>query len=149
MLRATKFLSRHEAKMANQPILFHAAIISIEIPDEEEVLILSPPFNRVLNLKFHDVDPQGCSDEWCMNYTTFGEEHAAKVFAFAEECNLNSEIDELWVHCDAGISRSAAVAKYIASVYNLYFPETYMIYNKHVFSTLCSYANQQFMKEDK
>jgi len=40
------------------------------------------------------------------------------------------------VHCEGGISRSAAVSKFVAQIYNLEFPEGYSLYNRHVFSTL-------------
>lgn len=43
----------------------------------------------------------------------------------------------------ACISRSAGVAKFISVFFNLQFPESYMLYNKHVFSSLIRRWNQR------
>jgi predicted glycosyltransferase involved in capsule biosynthesis len=48
------------------------------------------------------------------------------------------------VHCEAGISRSAGVAKFISVIYSLAFPENYSVYNKHVFSTLMRAYGESF-----
>jgi predicted protein tyrosine phosphatase len=40
------------------------------------------------------------------------------------------------VHCHAGISRSGAVAKWIAEQYKLDFNQDYQLFNKHVYRQL-------------
>ena len=52
-----------------------------------------------------------------------------------EEELIPEGIDPGWNY-NPGISRSAAVSKFIAQIYNLEFPEGYSLYNRHVYSTL-------------
>ena len=84
----------------------------------------------VLFLEFHDVDcnPQG------FKYTVFDENLSQQIIDFCEK--HKDDVDQIIVHCEAGISRSAGVSKFIAMIYNLDFPSNYMLYNKLVFSTL-------------
>ena len=69
----------------------------------------------------------------------FNEEQARSIIDFVEA--IADETDNMFVHCDAGVSRSAAVAKYIADVYGLHFNDQYSIYNRHVYSTLWKVKN--------
>jgi len=55
------------------------------------------------------------------------------------------EVEGVLVHCHAGISRSAAVAKWIAEKYELPYPERYMLYNKHVYRTLREAMNRRLL----
>ena len=48
----------------------------------------------------------------------------------------------LIVHCNAGISRSSAIAKFLCEIYRLYFPDKYNLYNKLVYSILVKVWNQ-------
>lgn len=71
---------------------------------------------------------------------------AKNVIKFAEELPKNTK--SIVVHCHAGISRSAAVAKFLAEeIYKDYFPEKYMLYNKLVYRTLIN--TWQKMKEEE
>ena len=49
-------------------------------------------------------------------------------------------VDGILVHCKGGVSRSAAVAKWIAMTFNLPFNEKYQIYNSHVFDRMIEAA---------
>lgn len=90
---------------------------------------LDPKWQAILRLEFDDID-------WEEEpYQLFSEQQAREIIAFAKEC-AETGIDGILVHCHAGISRSAAVAKWIADRYRLPFPEKYMLYNKHVYATL-------------
>jgi len=74
-------------------------------------------------------------------YTCFSKEQAEAIIDFIE--SLPPEVDKFCVHCAAGISRSAGVAKFLIDFYtdrglhvrsNL--TEEYRFYNRHVYRTL-------------
>lgn len=88
----------------------------------------------VLRLEFHDKDPSHMNDKEAEQYRLFNQDDAIAILKFLKK-HQDDTIYAL-VHCEAGISRSAAVSKFIAQIYNLSFPDQYLIYNKHVFSTL-------------
>lgn len=90
---------------------------------------LSPTWNAVLHLKFDDIDTPN------ELRTTFSAGHAALILDFVEQASAEN-IDGILVHCHAGISRSAAVAKFIAEQHQLPFPERYSVYNRHVYRLL-------------
>lgn len=102
------------------------AVISINGLDPAH---LRDGWHSVLRLEFDDVD---VAEE---PYILFNAEHARLIVEFVRECNSNG-VETIIVHCNAGISRSAAVAKWIADQYGLPFPAAYMIYNKHVYRVL-------------
>lgn len=67
--------------------------------------------NRIglLQVKFHDID--FASD----NYITFNKNHAQQILDFAK--NIWDKADILLVHCEAGLSRSAATAAALSKIY--------------------------------
>jgi hypothetical protein len=145
----TKFLSRHEAETITRdfnngflrPSLErkNIALISIVSPDDEEGETSTPSLDgfwyKVLYLRFHDIDPTHCSDEWVARYTPFNETHILQIKEFLN--SVENDVDGIWVHCEAGVSRSAAVAKYIDLKYDCkVFPESYSLYNKFIYGKL-------------
>ncbi|NCN89504.1 MAG: hypothetical protein GW936_08735 [Gallionella sp.] len=96
----------------------HWAAISITQPGEH--VDIKDGWHSVLRLHFHDIDTP---EE---PYTLFSDQLANEIIDFVERV----------ADCQAGISRSAAIAKWIAERCGLGFPEKYMLYNKHVYRTL-------------
>ena len=80
-----------------------------------------------LSLEFWDItDDKSILEELTLygyNYILFSKEHASNIIGFLDK--RKSEIDEhiLVVHCDAGISRSGAVATVAAEMYNIPWQE--------------------------
>ena len=151
----TKFISRSDAELISaDPQHFIKAKV---IPADKRVVILSfisPDgfggsevrpvkldgyWHKVLEQRFHDIDPSNCSSAFLDQYIPFSPKQAEEVIEFLLQ--VEEEADEVWTHCEAGISRSAGAAKYIAYAYNSYFPETYSLYNKHVYSLLVKAHN--------
>lgn len=125
------------------------ALISINSPDsvdpKEQHLRAGqegPPkvsgFWNPLMLSFHDVDPAGCGAEFLKKYVLFDEAMATRVLDYLTEMEKADGVYACWAHCQAGISRSAAVSKFVAEIYKLWYPQTYRLYNNHVYSTLRS-----------
>jgi len=105
----------------------HWAVISISGLNPA---VLKDGWHSVLRLEFDDIDTP---EE---PYIFFSDSHANQIIDFVEEVQRGHEVEGILIHCQAGISRSAAVAKWIAEKYGLGFPEKYMLYNKHVYRTL-------------
>lgn len=72
----------------------------------------------------------------------FSEIDAHSVIEFVTKVDATN-CDRVMVHCKAGISRSAAIAKWIALHYYLPFEHNYSQYNRHVFDLLCKLAGTQ------
>lgn len=94
----------------------------------------SPHWAETLKFEFHDIDPTHCSPEWTAHWTVFSDEMADQIIDMLER--TKDAVDTYIIHCEAGISRSAGVCKFVSIFFNLPFPESYQIYNKFVFSTL-------------
>ena len=69
-------------------------------------------------------------------YLMFGEYHAREIIQFVKRCAEDNKVEGILVHCRAGISRSAAVAKWICDRHQLAFPADYDQYNQNVYKTL-------------
>jgi len=65
----------------------------------------------------------------------FTREQARQIIDFVKKCHM-CRCEGILVHCKAGISRSAAVAKWIAERHKLDFPADYSLFNQHVYATL-------------
>lgn len=89
---------------------------------------LHPDWAEVLRLEFDDVPIRGD------HLHAITEEQAAQIIAFLNA--IQHRVDEVFVHCLAGVSRSAGVAKFIADRYGLEFDHTYELFNRLVYDTL-------------
>ena len=92
---------------------------------------LHPGWLDVLRLEFHDTDIK--DDPFAFNPL-----HAMLVSDFVEQVKEQGAVGIL-VHCYAGVSRSAAVAKWIAARNDLPFNDRYQLYNRHVYNVLHEY----------
>jgi predicted protein tyrosine phosphatase len=67
--------------------------------------------------------------------TAFTKADANRLKSFIK--GLPQSVDTIIVHCEAGISRSAAVAKWLNELYKTNdFPIMYMAYNKYIYNIL-------------
>lgn len=104
------------------------AMISIGEPDAQEGdPVILDGWHDVLRLSFHDVVPNQTMDG---AYTLMTSEDADKVVEFVRRVAPN--VEGIIVHCRAGISRSAAVAKWICAEYKVSFNHKYNRINDHV-----------------
>ena len=107
------------------------AIISItgfnpyDVPNQAQ---LQPDWGEVLRLEFDDVSIRG---DHLHGITP---NQAGQVIEFLNA--VQHKVDKVVVHCVAGVSRSAGVAKFIAERYGLDFDHGYGLYNRLVYDTL-------------
>jgi predicted protein tyrosine phosphatase len=134
MLKHVIFTSQQSA--CSRPAWSNWAVISITDVGTDDAR-LQHGWHDILRLGFDDIDHH------VDGYVMCGEFHARAIIEFVTRCN-DEKVEGILVHCYAGISRSAAVAKWIAERHGLSFPADYDEYNKHVYTTL---REQHLLKE--
>jgi predicted protein tyrosine phosphatase len=104
------------------------AVVSVTEPGFGQAP-LQAGWRDVLRLSFHDIDIA------VVGYLLFAEEQADAVIDWLT--GVEDRVDGIVVHCVAGISRSAAVAKFVADRYAIEgFDHSYLRYNRHVYRVL-------------
>jgi len=143
MYQQVDFISKRHAESIKDPGMQpQRVLISMTTPPVPDSLSahcspakLHPEsWKAVLRLEFNDADPSHMAPEAQKLYSFFTQDQAMAILRFLKQ--HEHDTFHVVVHCEAGVSRSAAVAKFIALIYNLYFPDRYDVYNKHVFSTI-------------
>lgn len=123
-----KFYSRQVAQDLIDPHYI------ISIGENGDHWKLKHPHKSVLRLEFHDI-----SEFLEERYILFSSAQAIEIINWIESIPANETII---VHCEAGISRSAAVAKFIIDTYNYTLePDRFCIpdfslMNTYVYETL-------------
>jgi len=123
--QTVEFVSRWTAEA--RPAQDDTIVISIN-NSWDDFANLQPGWKDVLALKFDDVD--FLSDR----YKRFYLGDATEILAFVRK--YQDSATRILVHCMAGESRSAAVAKVIAGMYDLPFPANYEKANEWVLSVM-------------
>ncbi|MBW6072325.1 hypothetical protein [Pseudomonas aeruginosa] len=101
-MRRVKFYSR----LAAQALTDESYIISIRCPEQDVKFVRE--HKAVLVLVFDDVE-----DYVDNRYQMFDYVHADKILTFIDKI---PDGETLIVHCEAGVSRSAAVAKFLQGI---------------------------------
>lgn len=113
------FLSRREAEAATP----RDDIAVISITDPRTVQPRLDGWHSVLRVEFHDIDPDQIASPFtraraAAHYTLMRAEQAREIVAFVQAIQSNGA-SGIMVHCEQGVSRSAAVAKWIADRHGL------------------------------
>lgn len=108
--------------------------------------LIEAAWSKILKQEFHDADASGRSIDSRLaevieknQLVLFTEDQATEILKFLRL--HQDDHTQAIVHCEGGISRSAAVSKFIAQIYNLEFIDGYSLYNRHVYSTLTKVYN--------
>lgn len=138
MYKFTTFISKRIAEQVRfndkslETILISLNSPPAITPGSSHPKLVEAAWSKILRLEFHDADGSGRSIDSRIVPVT--EDHAVEILKFLRA--HQDDHSRAIVHCEGGISRSAAVSKFIAQIYNLEFPEGYSLYNRHVYSTL-------------
>lgn len=139
MILDVDFISRARAESL-QP---HSDLVVISITEPEaDVARLAIPEDRVLRLVFHDVDPGNqVENRWKL----FDDQHAKEVINFVRQLHADQRSYKLAVHCRAGISRSAAIALFVAEETGCHFRRKPFsgLANRHLLSVLGKASGHQ------
>lgn len=120
------------------------AVISIGDPTSAFGRVkLGRGWSHILQIDFYDFDPE--------RYPDLRDSEDESAFMSAEEADvmvrfitsLPSDVDGIVVQCHAGVSRSAAVAKWIAGRFRIPFSKHYDKYNLHVYKLMIEAGNAQ------
>lgn len=140
MLKRVMFVSRNAIEnLAGDWSDF--ALISIYDPSPAAGMINLKAFRRAKSFHFHDVVPEREYEEAVVH---MDEAQASDMVAFLHE--IESDVEGVLVNCGAGVSRSAAVAKWTCGSLRIPFNGRYDKYNKHVYKLLCE-AEKAWRKE--
>jgi predicted protein tyrosine phosphatase len=121
VLKEVIFVSQAEAEQT--PGKDNWVVISVTQPSEPHAS-LKPGWRAILRLKFHDTDDEASI------LAVFSIEQARALVAFVEEHALGAV--GVLVHCHAGVSRSAAIARFIGERYAVEsFAKRYASYTRH------------------
>lgn len=138
MIQRVNFINR--GSMQNMHPLPNWAAVSISEQTETK---LKQGWYAVHRAFFHDVDP--LINKTNEPHILMNASHAEDIVAFVESVAPHVEI--LFVNCQGGISRSAAVAKWVAERFDLPFDQHYAQYNQHVYMLMCE-AGQRYKAKD-
>ncbi len=105
MIRSVDFVGQGTAE--GTPAQPNVAMISVATPGTWEPILAD--FEHILRLEFHDVEDD--SEPWI----PFDSTHAKAVIDFVTQLHSASDPVDLVVHCKAGLSRSPAIALYVAT----------------------------------
>jgi predicted protein tyrosine phosphatase len=137
MITRVGFCGREQA--VDTPGRPDTAVISITNPGTTPASI-RPGWGALLRVEFMDYDMDSIVSPWIRaDIEQLGKHmtaaQAAEIVAFVRE--LPEGITELLVHCEAGVSRSAAVALWACGRSGLtYRPADFLCHNRFVFRLL-------------
>lgn len=138
-LEQVQFCSRKEAEA--MPARHDWSVISITEPISAfGQAKLQPGWHYILRLEFHDIDQE---EE---PYQLMTPEMAYNIVTFVRE--MAQEARGILVHCNAGVSRSAAMAMWIAEEFDLPFIRGYQLHNRHVYRLLCEAARREVINDE-
>ena len=122
-----------------------ALIRIVESDASEGYANIQDGWHDVLRLSFHDILPS--TPDVDSAYILMRDEDAKAIVDFVR--NVAPNVDGIIVHCKAGISRSAAVAKWICGEHSVPFNTLYNKYNEFIYRMLILAANEEASPEHK
>jgi len=133
-IKSLEFLSVDEAQAFVPKV--QTVAISILTPGREAARLHSD-IDDVLRLYFHDGVPHGSEPR---KVELFSAGQAQAIIDFLRHHNAQPQVRHLLIHCEAGISRSAAVAVFSASECRVSLCGQFAFLNPWVLATLVKTA---------
>ncbi|AHX01125.1 hypothetical protein M316_0060 [Nitrincola phage 1M3-16] len=139
-----RFFSRQELcnNVLNATDLTGISVISISDSNTHKRAMRNILKGRVDHFRcyvFYDVDN---------SQSAFTKDKADSIIEFVNNCHRVG-VQEIWVHCLMGISRSGAVAKWVNDYLGLgdLFVSEWEHYNRYVYGELCEQSGVQTLKQ--
>ena len=131
MMKKVMFVGRYSAETCGPWTDF--ALISLNEPHAVDGNAkIRKGWHDVLRLSFQDITPDTIDPE--NYYTLANDDQAQQIVDFVRKVAPN--VEGIIVHCRAGVSRSAAVAKWICGQYRIPFNSRYDKYNDFLYRLL-------------
>ena len=109
MIRSVIFLSRREVEAHQWPIdVAYWACISVTDPGSTPASLKLLDKEAILRLEFDDIE-----GEYSESHSRISDEQARKIVDFTDSLIEDQDEWNVVVHCEAGISRSAAIAHWL------------------------------------
>jgi len=126
-------------RLAAEAALFPANVALISIGDPQQAAPVLKGGKEVLRLEFYDLKKPEPSDPRFGLDSMFTAAQAARVQALVARLHAEPTEYEIVVHCEAGVSRSAAVALYVEAASGCAFPGKGAAggANEHIVAVLC------------
>jgi len=141
------------AMASTYPLHNTDAVISIVSPcgEHPERLLVR---NHIAFLQFYDINPYGIKKQHLAPFKDglMTKQHAQQILKFYEKIvNKQANISRLIIHCEAGVSRSPAVALALSLIYNLKpsayeLYRNYCTYNPYVFNMILNQWHTEDME---
>ncbi len=129
MISVVSFVDQTTAEdMVPEPDWAMVSITGVSFFTVDNGAELHPNWAEVLRLKFDDVLSR------YDHFYPITEDQAGQIITFLD--TVQDRVEKVVVHCLAGVSRSAGVAKFVAERYGLEFDHGYDLYNRLVYDTL-------------
>jgi protein-tyrosine phosphatase len=129
MLKHVMFVNQNAAE--NNVGMPNWAVISITDVELKETAKIKQGWYAVHRSKFLDADLKSHLYE---NEVLMTEDQALEIVDYVH--SIAPHVEGIIVHCRGGVSRSAAVAKWISMTFNLPFNHQYSLFNTHVYDQL-------------
>ena len=145
MLRQVTFVSRPQAEAT---VGSRECILVSLVDPGSPAPTLQPGWRDVLSLAFFDADEDLVAFARGQSMAVCEPADAQRIVAFLDRWDAAEDgPTEVVAHCEQGISRSAAVAKFCARRYGLDFPWDYPFANRRVLRLLHEAAGMAFDAE--
>lgn len=131
-------VSRQTAEDGNIDYVRHAWISITDPAQADAAINVTSECQGILRLKFHDMDPTSGPGAAMMGYIAMTEAQGQEIVDFVDR--MKNDVNVFFVHCEAGISRSAGVAAALSVWLNgnddVIAENPYFMPNAHVKSTI-------------
>lgn len=118
---------------------------NILINDKTKSSFESQGCHKILALQFDDISPNVFAKclEADKKVTLFSKDQAKQIVEFIGVVQEETEPSDLVIHCEAGISRSGAVARFTSDFLKIPFDDKHIHPNSYVLRTLWEVVDEQ------
>ncbi len=131
MIKSVKFLSQGQAE--NITPAPNIAIISIMSPNSPPARLDEGSFHSIRREWFYDIDRYIYLRDYSSGRINvqhpITEDQAKNIISYIESLKDDTKELELIVHCEMGVSRSAAIAKFVQDYYNVPIATDFILFN--------------------